>query len=310
MNTTAVLRRRRLVLVFLLVGVIEAMIAPAALAAAATSASAGGEIAQWRAAREASLRSETGWLTLVGLFWLRAGENRFGSAKDGVVVLDAPGVPADAGSFLLDGDKVRVTSRAGAALTLDGVPVGDRELRTDAGGKPDVLRLGRLSFYVIRRGERFGVRVKDPEAATRVQFRGLEHFAADPAWRVEARFVPFPKPVEITVPTAIGDVEKSQAKGRLEFTRKGRALSLVPFVDDESGSLFIVFRDATSGATTYGAGRFLDADAPRDGKVILDFNRAYNPPCAFTPFATCPLPPRENRLPLAVEAGEKKYGDH
>ncbi len=278
-------------------------------AGAVVAAQEAASLATWRAEREAALRSDNGWLTLVALAWLRPGENRFGSAKDCAVVLDAPGIPADGGSLFLEGERVRVVSRSGA-LTLDGAPAGDRELRSDAKGKPDVLRLGRLSFYVIRRGDRFGVRVKDPDAPTRVRFRGLAYFPENPAYQVEARFVGFEKPVEISVPTAIGGVEKDTATGRLEFTLRGQALTLTPFSDPETGALFIVFRDATSGTTTYGAGRFLDADPPKGGKVILDFNRAYNPPCAFTPFATCPLPPRENRLPVAVEAGEKKYGDH
>jgi len=173
------------------------------------------------------------------------------------------------------------------------------------------VRVGRLTFYVISRGDRLGVRVKDPEGPARTGFTGLEHFPVDPRFRVRARLEAYPEPREVEIPTAVGTEETMLAPGRLHFELGGRQLSLAPFVESaEDDRYFIVFSDATSGETTYGAGRFLSADAARDGATTLDFNRAYSPPCAFTPHATCPLPPSGNRLQVAVTAGEMHRGHH
>ncbi len=264
------------------------------------------EIAEWRQGRLARLTSEDGWLTLVGLHWLKPGENRFGSDPANEVVLPAGKAPALAGSFLLEEGRVRVRALPGSGLTLEGAAVGERELRTDATGEPDVVRLGELRFYVIERGGRFAVRVKDPQAATRREFPGLDYFPADPRFRVTADFVPYESPKEVSVPTVLGTVETMRAPGRVRFELDGRSLSLEPVLEDPGAAeLFFIFKDATSGRETYPAGRYLYAPLPKDGKVVLDFNKAYNPPCAFTPYATCPYPPRENWLPVRIEAGEK-----
>ncbi len=269
---------------------------------------------KWREERLKSLTRESGWLTLVGLHWLAPGANRTGSAKDAAVRFDAPGIPPDAGTLVLDAKAGHVVLQpaAGAAFTIDGKTVGGpRELATDATGKPDVVKAGRLTFYVIKRDDRFGIRVKDPDAPTRTHFKGLDYFPPDPAWRVEAQYEPLEKPREVSVPTAIGTTEVSKAYGVLKFTVGGRQMTMLPLQDGPTGDISLVFADKTSGEETYGAGRFLDAAPPKDGKVVLDFNRAYNPPCAFTTFATCPLPLRENKLPIRVPAGEKKYaGGH
>jgi len=164
---------------------------------------------------------------------------------------------------------------------------------------------------VIKRGDRIGVRVRDPKSPVRTGFKGLEYFAADPAYKVTAEFVPYEKPRKMPVPTVIGTVEEMDAPGRVRFVIAGKELWLDPVVEDpKEPSLFFIFKDETSGRETYPAGRFLYADMPKDGKVVLDFNKAYNPPCAFTPYATCPLPPKRNALPVRIEAGEKKYADH
>lgn len=269
------------------------------------------DLQTWRQEREASLRSETGWLTLIGLHWLAPGENRFGSDGGNAVIIDVPGVPKDAGSLFLEDGKVRLVSRAGKDLTVGGRALQAAPLKTDLDGKPDLVQVGRVSFFIIQRGNRFGVRVKDPQAETRLRFPGLEYFPYDPAWKVEARFVPFAQPRQVTIPTAIGTTDNVNVPGELHFQLKGKEHKLLPFSDDGGKTgFFIVFRDTTSGQETYGAGRFLDTEPLAQGKVILDFNRAYNPPCAFTPYATCPLPPRQNHLPLAVTAGEKKPADH
>lgn len=264
------------------------------------------EIAAWRAERLSRLTAEDGWLSLAGLHWLEPGENRFGSDPSGQVVLPAGKAPALAGFFILEAGRVRVRALPGSGVSLGGVPIEEKELRTDAAGEPDILRLGDLRFYVIERGGRFAVRVKDPDAPARRTFRGLDYFPADPRYRVVAKFVPYEKPKKVSVPTAIGTIETMNAPGYVEFELGGRSLRLEPVLEEpQAAELFFMFRDETSGRETYPAGRYLYAELPREGTVVLDFNKAYNPPCAFTPYATCPYPPKENWLPVRIEAGEK-----
>jgi len=272
-----------------------------------------GEIEQWRSQRLERLTAEDGWLTLVGLDWLQPGPNPFGSAPDNAVVLSAPGVPPVAGTLDVAADgTVTLHPAPDAGLTVNGQPAAEAALATDLDGHPDVLALGRLSFYVIARGDRLGVRVKDPEAPARRDFKGIQYFPIDPSYRVTAIFEPYDAPREVQVPTAIGTPATMLAPGLLHFTLKGKSLSLEPYQESpDAEELFIVFRDATSGDTTYGGGRFLSAPVPGPDKMtLLDFNRAYNPPCAFTPYATCPLPTQENTLDVAVQAGEKHEGGH
>jgi uncharacterized protein (DUF1684 family) len=249
------------------------------------------EIAEWRKSREAALRRDGGWLTVTGLFWLRDGPNRFGADGSGEIVL--PDGPTHAGVFTLRNGKV-----SGA------MGAGDRELRPDS---DDVLKVGRLSLFVIQRGDRFGIRMKDPESQYLREFHGLEYYPASEAYRVAAKFVAEPRKIPIL--NVLGQTEQDDSPGFAVFRLHGQNLRLYPVLEEPGAKeLFFIFRDQTSGKETYGAGRFLYSDLPRAGKVTLDFNKAYNPPCAFTPYATCPLPPQENRLPVRVEAGEKKYG--
>ncbi|MBP7147960.1 MAG: DUF1684 domain-containing protein [Acidobacteria bacterium] len=256
------------------------------------------EVERWRAEREERLRAPDGWLTLTGLAWLAPGENTFGSAPDNAVVL-ADG-PPHAGLFVLDGSRVVVRDER-----------GDRELRPDTSGRPDVLEVGRLRLTVIERVGKYGIRVKDPESPVRTGFRGLSWYPVDAAWRIDAEFEPYDPPREIEIATQAQTVERMRVPGRVRFRAAGREVTLTPVTEEGDEGLFFIFRDATSGRETYGAGRFLGAEAPRGGRVTLDFNKAYNPPCVFTEYATCPLPPRENWLPVAVEAGEKTYaGSH
>ena len=269
------------------------------------------EIEAWRTAREGRLRSENGWLTLVGLAWLQPGENPFGSAAKNAVVLPEGSAPAVAGSFVLDGGKVRLVAAAEAGVTVGGQPASNQVVRSDADGEPDDIRVGRLRLTLIRRGDRLGIRVKDPESPVRTGFRGIESFPTNLAWRIEGTFVPYDPPHELEIPTVLGTVEKMQAPGLVRFASAGREFTLEPVLENPGDQqLFFIFRDATSGKETYEAGRFLYTDLPKDGRVTVDFNQAYNPPCAFTHFATCPLPPKKNWLPIRVEAGEKKYGAH
>jgi hypothetical protein len=284
--------------------------APSPAAATAPDAAAyTREIAAWRAVREAELRKPDGWLTLVGLFWLEEGENHFGSDPRNRVVLPAGKAPPVAGTLVRHGEAVTLHGNPGAGLESDGHLVsGEVPLASDAKGKPTVVHLGSLSFYIIKRGPKLGVRVKDSKSPVLAAFHGVDSFPADPAWRVVAHFEPHTRPTTIPIANVLGQIENQPSPGTVVFERAGNTLRL-DALDGGEGSLSLIFADATNGRETYGAGRFLDTDPARDGKVIVDFNKAYNPPCAFTTFATCPLPPRQNRLAIAVTAGEKKYGE-
>ena len=267
------------------------------------------EVEAWRQKRIANLTSEDGWLSLVGLHWLEPGDNRFGSAKDNAVVFPEK-APAHAGTFQRSGDAVTLSVEKGVALTKNGQPFTGGPVASDEKGNPDVLQLGSLRFFVIKRGEKLGIRVKDSEAETRKKFHGIPHFPVDPAWRVEARWEPFATPKKLSIPTVLDTVEEMESPGTAVFTLKGTEYRLDPVIEQGEDKLFFIFWDETGKTDTYGAGRFLYAEMPKDGKVVIDFNKAYNPPCAFTHYATCPLPPKQNRLKLRVEAGEKRYGDH
>ena len=264
-----------------------ALLAGAALFAASTYQA---EIAQWRRAREAELSRDGSWLTVAGLFWLRDGSNRFGKDVSNEIVL--PDGPARAGAFDLRNGKVTVT--------MDG---HTRPLAPDSA---DTAKVGRLSLSAIHRGPKIGIRMRDPASQARRDFHGLDNFPVSEAYRVTARFVAEPRRIPIT--NVLGQTETMASPGYAVFRLRGQELRLYPVFEAPATSLFFIFHDQTSGKETYGAGRFLDTDLPRGNRVVLDFNRAYNPPCAFTPYATCPLPPKENHLPVRIEAGEKKYG--
>ncbi|MFY3744946.1 DUF1684 domain-containing protein [Anaeromyxobacter sp. Red801] len=249
----------------------------------------------WHDRREERLRTPTGWLALTGLHWLERGENRL------------PGLP---GTFTLEGGKVTLAAARSDGYALGGAPLERRALAPDSAGEPDRVQLGAsVTLAVIERSGRFAVRVWDAAAPARTGFRGVDAYPADPRWRIEARWEAYPAPREVEVPSVIGVATRELAPGRAHFTVEGREVALEPTAE-EDGGLFFVFKDATARDATYGAGRFLSAAAPRDGKVVLDFNRAVNPPCAFSAFATCPLPTPENVLPIRIEAGEKRYGAH
>jgi len=172
-----------------------------------------------------------------------------------------------------------------------------------------LLELRTIQFHLIRRGDRLGVRSKDSESPVRTEFRGIEHYPASWEWRVEGRFEPYEPPKHVPVPTVLGTVDDELSPGAVVFEAEGRTLRLDVLEGADEHEVFVIFGDTTNGTETYGGGRFLYADLEPGGRLVLDFNKAYNPPCAFTPYATCPLPPKQNRLPLAIRAGEKKYGE-
>ena len=264
------------------------------------------QVEQWRSERENRLRDPYGWLTLVGLHWLQQGDNSFGSGAANHVALPPGKTPGHAGLFVVDGDRVTVKVAPGVPVMHKGQPVATMALKTDAQGEPTLLQLGSLRFHVIERGERLGVRVKDRESAVLRNFTGIDYYAIDPRWRFEARFEPYDPPKELRIPNILGTIDTEPSPGAVVFEAEGMAYRL-----DAVGAgdaLFIIFGDDTNGSGTYGGGRFLYADLPTEtGRVVLDFNKAYNPPCVFTPYSTCPLPPRQNKLPFAVHAGEKAY---
>lgn len=280
------------------------------LAAAGPGPAYVAEVEAWRARREAALRSDTGWLAVAGLVWLKPGANTFGSAADNDVVLPAS-VPAHAGTFELSGKATRVRLAPGVSATVGGEPAEGRELRADDAGAPDVLSFGRVTVQVIARGGRYGIRVKDLDAETRKRFGGLQWFTVDESLRVVARFVPHPAPKAIPIANVLGQVSDMPSPGQAVFRLGGKTHRLDAVLEEpDAKELFFMFRDGTTGKETYPAGRFLYAPLPENGRVVLDFNKAYSPPCAFTAFATCPLPPRQNRLAVRIEAGEKYSGGH
>ena len=253
-------------------------------------------IEQWRRHREASLKADGGWLTVAGLFWLKDGVNTVGTDPSCDIVL--PRGPAKAGVFEFHNGKTTFRPASGPAM----------ELKSDAEGEPDQVKLDSLTMFVIHRGQRYGIRMKDTESKFRKEFTGLHWYPVNESYQVTAKFVPNPPGKTIAVPNILGETEQELSPGYVLFTLNGQSLRLDPVV--EGKELFFIFHDQTSGKETYPPGRFLYSDFPKDGKVELDFNKAYNPPCAFTPFATCPLPPKQNRLPIRIEAGELTYGHH
>jgi uncharacterized protein (DUF1684 family) len=273
----------------------------AILAGAATDYKA--EVEQWRADREARLRAEDGWLSVAGLFWLEEGENVCGS-RAGSRILLPKGAPEKAGAFLRHGREVTVRVEPGVSATLGGKPLSSSPLRGN--DDDDVVRLDQLSMSVIERGGKIGVRLKDNDSPSRRGFKGLSWFPVDAAHRVVARLLPGPPGATVEIGNVLGQTQKLPSPGEAVLSIGGRELRLTPVLEEpDAKELFFIFRDETAARETYGAGRFLYADLPRDGLVVLDFNKAYSPPCAFTRYATCPLPPKRNRLPVRIEAGEK-----
>jgi uncharacterized protein (DUF1684 family) len=264
----------------------------------------------WKARRLQRLQSEDGWLTLVGLGWLKEGANTAGSDPKSEVTFPA-GAPPQVGTFIRSGSNVSFQPARGVAVVRAGQPFPGGPLTTDAGSAPpDVLQVSRFRFLVHAVGNRLGVRIKDPEARARKEFHGIPTYPASERWRLQARWVSSNPPVQIAVPNITGEIEQMPSPGTAVFQVNGKEYRLTPVLEEGSPDLFFVFADDTNRTETYGAGRFLYADPPKDGTVVLDFNRAYNPPCAFSAFATCPLPPKQNRLAFRVEAGEKRVDSH
>ena len=268
-------------------------------------------IEQWRTGRIGKLTSETGWLTLVGLYWLDPGENTFGRDAKNKLVLKSPALAERAGAFILKSQQVSFIAQPEGGVTLNGQKVTTLDLVPDNQKGATILSSGSLRFFVIERGGKLGVRVRDVESPLRKNFKGIQYYDIDPSWHVTARFEPYTPRRAIKIINILGMEDLMDCPGAIVFTQGGKEYRLDAVLEEpDDTELFVMFSDGTSGRETYGAGRFMYIPMPVDNKVEVDFNKAYNPPCAFNDFATCPLPPQQNRLKVRVEAGEKKYGAH
>ncbi len=262
-------------------------------------------LAEWRAERERKLLTDQGWLSINGLYWLKPGVNSVGEDSSSDVVLPDGSAPPRAGVFELLGSRIFFRAEPGVEITSGAASIREIEMIPDDAGEPTRIRLAALTMHVIHRGSRYAVRLADGNSPMRRAFKGLKHYPALEKYRVTARFTPFDPPRTIPVLNVLGETDLETSPGFVTFQLDGRELRLEPVWSGKR--LFFIFRDQTSGHGTYPAGRFLYADPPAGGTVLLDFNKAENPPCAFTPYATCPLPPRQNHLPVAIPAGELDY---
>jgi uncharacterized protein len=267
------------------------------------------EVMKFRQDREATLKGNAGWLTIAGLWFLTQPKTTFGSDPLSDIVFPAS-APPHAGTFELRNGKVTVRAADGVTFHLDGKPLTTAELKSDVPGPADRLSLGdELQFWVHNSGDRLSIRLRDQNSSLRKEFTGLSWFPIDPASRVEATYTPFDKPKIVDVASLVGDSDKTPIPGLVKFRLKGQEYALEPFAEPDDPQFWFVFRDLTSQKETYPAARFLYAPAPVNGKMILDFNKAVNPPCAYNPYTTCPLPTEQNRLRTRIEAGEMNYGD-
>lgn len=243
------------------------------------------------------------WLSLAGLFWLKPGDNSFGHDASNALLF--PKGPAHAGVFELQGTDVTVTFSPDAHAVIDGKAAATTKLQPDTSSNRTTVQMGTLRFYVVVRGQRIGIRLRDTDSETAKNYRGPVFFPIDLTYRVTATWAPAEGKKTVDVPNVLGDTTPTPVAGTVVFKINGQEVQLTDLGGDPSKGLSFVFNDLTSKTDTYPGGRFLETDPVVNGKVVIDFNRAYNPPCAVTPYATCPLAPKENRLAVAIPAGEK-----
>jgi uncharacterized protein (DUF1684 family) len=267
------------------------------------------DVEQWYQKRIARLQADDGWLSLVGLFPLPEGRHRFGSAADNECVFPAS-APAHAGTIVVTNGMAKLEVEPGAGLLANGAPAQNMDLVTDKNeGDPTELTVGTIKFYVIDRPGTLYLRVKDANSQVRKDFKGIDRFRVNRDWLVAAHLERYDPPKKLTVPNFVGFEETVDCPGVLTFKVHGKAYRLEPMSESEE-EMWIVFGDESNGEDTYGGGRFVYIPAPdAEGNTVIDFNKSYNPPCVFTPYATCPLPIRANVLPIRVEAGEKMWGE-
>lgn len=275
------------------------------------------DVLKWRAAHAADLAKPERWLSLIGLEWLKEGNNSFGADKSNDIAIKAK-VPAQIAVFHLEKGKVTLLPPKGGFpkdFTLDNKPAQQQELCADDRPPRNTLRIGTVAVIVLHRGERYALRIWDSAHPARTDFKGLHWYEPDAKYRINAKWIPTQPMKTIGIPTVLGTVEKMPSPGIAEFTLNGKTVRIEPVLEKaDAKELFFIVRDTTSQTTTYGAGRFLYTAFPsngldKPGELVLDFNRMENPPCAYTPYATCPLPPRQNRMPVAIPAGERRFHD-
>ncbi|HEY6467748.1 MAG TPA: DUF1684 domain-containing protein [Candidatus Acidoferrales bacterium] len=286
------------------------LVASATLVAGDAETAYKSSVERWRAQREAHLKADDGWLSVAGLFWLHNGQNKFGSAASNDIVLPSS-APAQVGTFEFHDGTTTVHVDRGLPVMVAGKRVETAMLRPDSDpafdDKTDQITLDDLTLYVHASGSRYAVRLLHKNSRLRKVFTGLRWFPVDQSYRVVARYVPYGKPRTVIVENIMGDFTPTEIPGYVSFQLHGQPVRLDVESNAPNPGLSITFRDATSGKETYGAARFLVTDEPKDGKVVLDFNEAYNPPCAYNPYTTCPLPTPQNRLKVRIAAGEMTY---
>lgn len=265
------------------------------------------DYAKWKSELSDDLKKN--WLTLVGLFWLQEGKNRVGGDHKLEVPLPEGEVPPQIGVIEFHQGKAIFTSAPGAKVTVDGKPVTTIALQPDVSGKPTILQIGEIKMLLIQREQKYGMRIRDTHSKGLQEFKGVEFYPASSKYIVTAKFIPDDKPRKVAIPTVLGQNATMDSAGYVEFTLDGQKQRLHALSEGDDG-LFFIIKDQTAGKGTYPAGRFLYTASPKNGQVVLDFNKAHNPPCAWTPYATCPLPPKENYMTVKVEAGEKFLGHH
>ncbi len=264
----------------------------------------------WRAKRDNQMRAPTSWLTIAGLFWLDEGENTFGTATENKIKLPDSSSPLYAGKFVFKKGKVTVIANEGNEFTIDNMKIKKMVLKGDDSGRPDIVELNDLRMWVIKRGGRYAIRLRDLNNPAFKEYKGLDFFPPSKKYKIEAQFISYNNQRKITIPTVIGTQTEMSSPGYVKFELEGREYKLQAFEGNAKNTkLFFIFKDETNGKESYEATRFMVSDVLENGKVDLNFNRAYNPPCAYTPYATCPLPPPQNYLQVRIEAGEKKYGE-
>ncbi len=263
-------------------------------------------VKSWQAEREENLQKDKGWLTVAGLYWLREGENWVGTATSNDFVLPEGSAPATVGVFKFHDRKATFQAENGVTITRDGKPIHKVELEM---GEKHAIEINDLKMWLHYSGERLAIRLRDLNASYRKEFAGLDWFPVDPKFRVEATFTPHTEEKKVEMLNILGDIEVFEAAGYVDFELQGQKVRMEPMKARE-GALWLIFRDGTSGKGSYQAARFLRTEPPKNGKVVIDFNRAYNPPCAYNPHTTCPMPTKENRLEIRIEAGEKNYKKH
>jgi uncharacterized protein (DUF1684 family) len=264
-----------------------------------------GALERWRQKRVADLKAPDGWLSVTGLHWLQPGDTRLGSDPSSDLLLPTR-LPGFLGTLTHSAGAVEFRPASGVAVTRNGKPFEGGRIFSDADPQPDTLALGDVKLLLLKRGQRYAVRIKDNQSPLRASFAGLRWYPPREDWRIPAAFVPYKPPIKLTMDTIVGETEAMDSPGYVTFERGGKTYRLEA-AGQKNGTLWFVFRDGTSGRTTHGGARQLNADPPKNGTVVLDFNKAVNLPCAYIPYATCPLAPRQNRLSLPIEAGELKY---